>query len=255
MEEIRLLSLIVPTYKQERTIVNNIKSLSKVLSTLPYSYEIIVVIDGKVDQSFKKIKKIKNPSVKVFEYEKNKGKGYAVRFGMSKAEGDVIGFIDAGMDIDPAGILMLLNHMEWYNADIIMGSKLHPVSYVNYPFYRKILSWGYRTFTHLMFGFNVRDTQVGLKFFKKKVVKDVFPRLLVKRFAFDVEILAVAYYLGYRRIFEAPIKLDFNGKSTIKPTNFLKIISKMLWDTVTVFYRLRILNYYDIKNKSHWIKQ
>src|SRR5205085_11878020 len=109
---------------------------------------------------------------------------------------------------------MLLNHMEWYNADIIVGSKLHPVSKVNYPIYRTILSWGYRIFTSTLFGFRVRDTQVGLKFFKRKVVMDVLPRLVVKRFALDIEILAVAYSLGYKRIYEAPVKINFNLNST-----------------------------------------
>ena len=253
MEEIRLLSLVIPAFKQERTIVNDINNLDKVLSSLPYHYEIIVVIDGKLDNTCKKIKALRNPKVKVHEYEKNHGKGYAVRFGMAKTKGDIVGFIDAGMDIDPAGILMLLNHMEWYDADIIVGSKLHPVSQVYYPLTRKILSWGYRTFTHLLFGFKIRDTQVGLKFFKRKVVENVFPRLLVKQFAFDIEILAVAYSLGYKRIFEAPIKLDFNSKSSITNSSFWKIIFLMLWDTAAVFYRLRIMRYYSrikIENNS-----
>lgn len=121
-----------------------------------------------------------------------------------------MGFIDAGIDIDPYGIQMLLDYMKLHDADIIAGSKLHPESKVNYPTARKILSWDYRTLTHLLFGFNVKDTQVGLKLFKGEVVRNVFPRLLVKKFAFDVETLAVAYSLRYTRIYEAPIKLDFS---------------------------------------------
>jgi len=70
--------------------------------------------------------------------------------------------------------------MEWNNADIVVGSKLHPESKVNYPIQRKILSWGYRTLTHTLFGFNVKDTQVGFKIFRKKVAKEVFSRIIVK---------------------------------------------------------------------------
>ena len=253
MREIRSLSLVVPTYNQETTILDDIRKLDKVLSNLHLEYEIIVVVDGFVDLAYNKLIKINNKKIKVFGYDKNHGKGYAVRYGMTKAKGEVMGFIDAGMDIDPTGISMLLSHMVWYDADIILGSKLHPVSQVDYPLIRKILSWGYRTFTHLLFGFKIRDTQVGLKLFKKDVVKKVFPRLLVKKFAFDIELLAVSYSLGFKRIFEAPIKLDFKGQSSITSRNVQRVIFWMLWDTIAVFYRLKILHYYDYKNRKKWL--
>lgn len=253
MKEIKLLSLIVPSFNQEKTIFKDIKRLDKTLSTLNLSYEIIVIIDGFYKKTYQKIKKIQSNNIKILGYEKNQGKGYAVKYGVLQAKGDIVGFIDAGMDIDPTGISMLLNHMIWYDADIIVGSKLHPVSKVTYPFVRKILSWGYRMCTHLVFGFIIKDTQVGLKLFKRKVVEDIFPRLLVKKFAFDIEILAVAYSFGYKRIYEAPIKLNFKGNSNIGSNNFWRIILSMLWDTAAVFYRLKILHYYDYKNRNKWL--
>jgi hypothetical protein len=164
---------------------------------------------------------------------------------MLQATGDVIGFIDGGTDINTTSIPMVLNHFVWYNADIVIGSKLHPVSQVDYPLQRKILSWGYRSIIRLLFGLRIRDSQVGLKFFKRDVVKDVFPRLLVKHFAFDIEILAVAYHRGFKRIYEAPVKLSFKDISSIVGTNFWKAIFLMMWDTSAVWYRLNILHYYD----------
>lgn len=238
------LSVIVPAYKQQATIVADINSIDATLASLGYKYEIIVVVDGKADGTFQEASKIKSSRVKVIGYDKNQGKGHAVRYGMLQAKGDVVGFIDAGMDIDPSGFRMLLNHMEWYNADVIVGSKLHPVSKVEYPVFRKILSWGYRTLTRILFGFQVRDTQVGLKFFKLNVVKDVLPRLLVKRYAFDIEMLAVAYRLGYKRIFEAPVEISFKN-STMNSFSMWNTILNMLWETFAVFYRLKILHYYD----------
>jgi len=253
MDNIKLISLVVPAYKQEKTIKKNIDSLSSAMSDLPYEYEIIVVVDGQLDKTYETILKHKNSHVKVFGYQHNLGKGYAVKYGMLHAKGDVVGFIDAGMDIDPTGISMLLNHMIWYDADIVVGSKLHPVSQVDYPLSRKMLSWGYRTFTHFLFGFKVRDTQAGIKFFKKKVIEDVFPRLMVKQFAFDVEILALSYALGYTRIYEAPIRLNFNGASSITSSNLWNTIFLMLLDTMAVFYRIKILKYYKKSNKKNWI--
>ena len=246
---VKLLSIIVPAFKQEKTIVKDINNIEEALNNLGYRYEILIVVDGIVDKTYKKAARLKSKKVKVLGYEKNQGKGNAIRYGMLHAKGDIIGFIDAGMDIHPTGFQMLLNHMEWYNADIIVGSKLHPVSKVEYPLYRTVLSWGYRLFTMTLFGFKVRDTQVGLKFFKRNVIKDVLPRLLVKRYAFDIELLAVSYALGYRRIYEAPIEITFKSGS-ITSKNLWHIIYLMLWDTAAVFYRLRIRRYY-YKKKSY----
>ena len=253
-EELKI-SIIVPSFKQEKTIKRDIESIKNTLDSLPYDYKIIVVIDGKLDKTYERLKQIKSSKLNIVQIEKNSGKGFAVRKGIEKASGDIIGYIDAGMDIDPAGIEMLVNHMVWYDADIIVGSKLHPVSHVNYPIYRKILSWGYRTFTRVLFGFKIRDTQVGLKLFKYNVAKDVFNRSLVKNFAFDVEVLALAYALGYKKIYEAPVKLNFRGNSTITSSSFWKVILQMIIDTIGIFYRLKIQNYYKKSNKKNWITE
>src|SRR3989337_2225068 len=107
-----MLSLVIPAYKREKTIVKNLK---------------------------------------VFGYKRNQGKGYAVRLGIIKAQGDIIGFMDAGLDINPSSIIILLDFMNLHDADIVIGSKLHPDSMINYPWGRKILSWGYRTLVHFLF--------------------------------------------------------------------------------------------------------
>jgi len=246
---IKMLSLVVPAYKQEKTIAKDLQNLDSVLSSLPYKYEIVVVVDGFVDKTYEILQDLR-PKIKelrIYGYKENYGKGFAIKLGVSKAAGDVIGFIDAGMDIDPSEISLMLDLMEWNKADIVVGSKLHPESKVNYPVWRKILSWGYRTLTHILFGFSVKDTQVGFKIFRKKVAKEVFPKIIVKRFAFDIEVLTVAYKLGYHRIFEAPIQLNFKGANSITSKSFWKTIFWMLWDTAAVFYRLRVLKYYDKK--------
>lgn len=254
--EVKLVSLIVPAYRQEKTIVSDLKRIKDILDKLRYPSELICVVDGMDDKTLEKASEFakKYDNVKAIGYETNKGKGYAVRFGMCQSHGDIIGFIDAGMDINPNGLALLLEHFEWYDADIIIGSKRHPVSKVEYPWQRKILSIGYQFLVFILFGLKVRDTQVGMKFFKKEVLEKVLPRLLVKAFAFDVEILAVANYLKYSRIFEAPIeiKLKFGGASTVTSQRFVRIILAMLIDTLAIFYRLRILNYYSDKNKRKW---
>lgn len=254
--QINLISIIVPVYKKEKTIIKDLKRIYQVLQRLRYSTELICVIDGKVDKSYERASRFakKYSNLKVTGYENNKGKGFAIRFGMGQSRGDIVGFIDSGMDLNPNGLAMLLEHFEWYEADIIVGSKRHPVSKVEYPWQRKLLSFGYQMLVFILFGFRVRDTQVGMKFFRSKVVEKVLPRLLVKKFAFDVEILAVANYLGFKRIFEAPIdiKLELGGVSSITNKTFLRIAAATLVDTLAVFYRLRVLNYYSENNRRKW---
>ncbi|MBI4039334.1 glycosyltransferase [Candidatus Daviesbacteria bacterium] len=247
-----LLSVVIPAYRQERTITADVRRILQTLEEglFQYDYEIIVVVDGQADKTLEHAKKVKSAKIKVIGYDKNHGKGYAVRYGMARAKGDLVAFIDAGQDISPKGIMMLLAHMEWYDADIIVGSKRHPVSQVNYPLRRKMISFLSQVLIKALFNLNVRDTQSGLKIFKRKVLEDVLPRLLVKKYAMDIEILAVAKSLGYRRIYEAPIEVHFDRATS---SVGLQTIFYTLIDTLAIFYRLMILRYYSNSNKRKWI--
>lgn len=258
-EKIKLVSVVIPAYKAEKFIAKNLLEVKDVLDKTRYDYEIICVVDGQVDRTYEEAQKIakKFPDkVKVEGYLTNFGKGHAVRFGMAKANGGVIGFIDAGIELNPNSISMLLEHFEWYKADVIVGSKRHPASKVVYPWQRKILSFGYQMIVRILFGLKVRDTQVGMKFFRREVLEKVLPRVLVKAFAFDIELLAVANYLGFKRIYEAPVELKMRfpgGVSTIASSGFVLTSFKMLWDTLAVFYRLKILNFYNYSNRRKWM--
>lgn len=213
------------------------------------------MVDGFDDKTYERALKHQNELVRVFGYKHNKGKGYAIRYGMARTLGDYVAFIDSGMEVNPNGISMILEHMVWYDADIIVGSKRHPVSKVNYPFTRKIYSWGYYMLIWLLFRVKLRDTQTGLKVYKRKVLEDVLPRMLIKRYAFDIELLAVAHRLGYKKIYEAPVILSYGfDNPRIKKFLFLEpYIRGMLIDTLAVFYRMYILHYYDSTNNRKWI--
>ncbi|KKR14046.1 MAG: Glycosyl transferase, family 2 [Candidatus Woesebacteria bacterium GW2011_GWA1_39_21b] len=215
--------------------------------------------DGSTDKTKQEAEKVakKFPGkVKVVGYLTNLGKGHAVRFGMARAKGDIIGFVDAGIELNPNGLAMLLEHFEWYDADVIVGSKRHPASKVIYPWQRKIISFGYQLIVRVLFGLKVKDTQVGMKFFRREVLEKVLPRVLVKAFAFDVELLVVANSLGFRRIYEAPVEMKMKfagGISTIASKGFIRVSFKTFWDTAAVFYRLKLLHYYDDINRKNWI--
>lgn len=243
------LSLIVPVYRQEKTIVTNLKEISRVLEEIRYDHEIIAVIDGLVDESYKKIKAAHIPKVKTIAYKKNQGKAWALRLGLANAKGDYAMFIDSGLEIDPNGISMLLEHMEWYNADIIVGSKRHAASHVHYPLNRRILSYGYYLLVKSLFGVKVQDTQAGIKIFRKPVLEKILPRLLEKKFAGDLEMLIAARSMGFTRIFEAPIKMDYSISPLTSAATVHSIIGIFI-DTLALFYRAHILRYYSPKRKN-----
>lgn len=247
----RLLSVIVPAYRQEKTIKRDLENIADTLDQglKDYDYEIICVVDGALDNTLREAKKVKSGKIQTAGYKDNQGKGYAVRFGMAQSKGDLVSFLDAGMEISPKSIMMLMAHMEWYNADVIVGSKRHPASRVNYPFLRHILSIGYHWGVKTLFGLPITDTQSGIKIFKREVLKKILPRLLVKQYAMDIEMLAVAKHLGFDRIYEAPIEVTFDRETS--RINW-RTVARQVWDTLAVFYRLRILRYYDDGNKGQW---
>ncbi len=246
------LSVIIPAYKQQRTIVKDLTSIESVLKTINCDYEILCIIDGKIDKTFEKASTLKSSKIKIFVYQENQGKGYALRYGMARSKGNLVAFIDAGMDINAKGIPMLLEHMRWYDSDIIVGSIRHSASKViGYPFKRKIYSIGYHWMTRILFDLKITDSQRGLKIFKREVLEKVLPRLMVKRFAIDIEMLSVARFLGFKKIHDGPVEMDAR-KFKYSSISYSSVIS-MLIDSLAVFYRLKILNYYSNKNRKKWV--
>jgi glycosyltransferase involved in cell wall biosynthesis len=246
----KLISVIVPAYKC-KTIKYDLQTIEEHLKEISKPYEIICVIDGRVnyrDHTKELAKKAVNKNIRVYSYRYNKGKGYAIRYGMARAKGNIIAFIDAGNDLSVSGIGLAIEHLKWYNADIIIGSKRHKASRVTYPISRKLLSFLVQTATRFIFGINVSDTQTGLKVFKREVLEKVLPRLLVKRWAFDLEVLAVASRLGYKKIYESPVEITYNFASTITKQSVINFVI----DYLAIIYRIYFLHYYDDKHQDLW---
>ena len=235
----------MPAYNEANRIENVVENLRKVLDRLSEEYEILLVDDGSTDSTLKKaieLEKLHNGIVKLISYDQNMGKGHALKYGFEHSVGEMIFFMDADGDLHPKQIDRFLTIMSRSGADVIAGSKRHPDSkIVNYPISRKVLSTSYFLFTQMLFNLNVRDTQVGIKLFRREVLEDVMPRVLVKKkYAFDVELLANAIRRGYR-VVEVPVELTFNNDSRIN----LKAIWYMFVDTIAIAYRMHILKYYD----------
>jgi hypothetical protein len=203
-------------------------------------FEVIVVSDGSTDDTVAIAREFASPAVRVFHYARGSGKGHALRVGLSEARGDYVGYIDSDGDIDPQAIGPFLALMKLYRADIVLGSKRHPMSEVTYPAVRRVMSWVYHKVARVLFLINVRDTQTGFKVIRREVLTAVLPRMLEKRYAFDLELLVIARLLGYRKVFEAPVRIDYRFSSQVVPTTAARI----LVDTAAIFYRRYILNTY-----------
>ena len=236
-----MLSILIPAYNEGPLISKAINETMDTMGNLGFKYEIVVVDDGSKDKTYEESSKFLSENVKVVRYEKNGGKGNALRYGFNYASGDLVTFLDADLDLHPCQIPLFLEYMAENEADVVIGSKRHPQSKLNYPLSRKFLSSGYNLLTRLLFGFDIKDTQAGLKLFKKEVLDQVFPKMSIKGYAFDLEVLVNAYHLGYS-IVEAPIDLNFQR---IAGRIHLKDITKIAMDTVAIFYRLKFLKYYD----------
>ncbi|PYQ63997.1 MAG: hypothetical protein DMF54_15385 [Acidobacteria bacterium] len=240
------LSVIVPAYKEGRRIYSNLTRLVGELDKLNVAYEVIVVSDGNTDSTVSEARRFKSPAVKVFDYPMNIGKGFALSLGVSQSSGALVTFIDADMELDPANIKVFIDLMRDSECDAVIGSKRHPGSRVAYPAFRRFQSAVYQLFVRLLFNLDVRDTQTGLKLFRRQVLQKAVPLLAIKRFAFDLELLVVARFLGHTKICEAPITLDYQFESTVN----LAAAWNVLWDTAAIFYRLRILRYYERRRQQ-----
>jgi len=232
------LSIILPAYNEEDNIVKAISKVDTVASSLGFTYEIIVVNDGSNDGTEKRALEYaqNNNHVRVIGYPKNMGKGYAMKTGFMEAKGYAVIFLDSDLDIKPVRVKQYIQALDY--GDIVIASKRHPNSHIEVPLLRRFLSLGFNLLVRLLTRLDVSDTQSGLKAMRKDSLEKVFSSLLVKRYAFDVELLAVANLHGLK-IIEMPVNL--------KITNGLfnpKEIFKMFIDLLAITYRIRIKKYY-----------
>jgi dolichol-phosphate mannosyltransferase len=230
-------SFVIPAYNEEDSIENALGALDEVVKSRRLRYEIVVVDDGSIDKTFLKAMKYasRNGHVRVVSYNKNVGKGYAVKAGFMQTTGDVVVFADSDMDIDLGTVSSYVDSLK--HADIAIASKWHSDSVVKMPLTRRILSHGFNVLVRILTGANLKDTQVGLKAMKKNVFEQIFPRLSVKRYAFDVELLAVASLYGLK-IVEMPTRLKIAQSFNVKE------IFKMFQDLLGIAYRLRVIHWY-----------
>ena len=231
------LSFVIPAYNEEIYIQDTLGTLDMAIKKNALEYEIVVVDDGSRDKTYTKALQYarKNGHVRVIRYARNTGKGFAIKTGVMESVGDIVIFVDGDMEIDLNTVSRYVEALE--KADIVIATKWHHDSKVSMPFSRKLLSRAFNVLVRILIGFSMKDTQVGLKVMKRCAVDKIFPRLAVKRYAFDVELLAVAHLYGIKTV-EMPVKLKLASSFKLKDT------WHMFVDLLGIAYRLRIIRWY-----------
>lgn len=233
---------MVPSYNAAPYIAGNIRRILEALEPLAMPFEVLVVCDGGNDGTADAAATVDDPRVRVLSYPDNRGKGFAITHGVANARGRLVGWLDCDLDIDPSAIVDYVRRFDAAGeVDAVVGSKRHPQSAVVYPPLRRVYSWGYQMLTLLLFRVNCRDTQVGAKVFRREMLDTVCPLLLVKSYAFDLEVLAVGAEFGFDRIIEGPVEISerFSGTSI----NWTAV-RMMLQDTLAIAYRIHLRHHY-----------
>lgn len=235
-------SVIMPAHGLGPVIAANLRHVHALLACADIPFEIVVVDDGSPDATGREILAVaaELPEIHPLILTTNLGKGAALLAGFAASRGNLVMFLDADLDLPPEQIHIFFNVMRRENADVVIGSKRHPESTLDYPWHRKLMSNVYYLLVKTLFGLPVRDTQTGIKLLRREALVWAAPRMLVKRFAFDLELLTLVN-LQHFRIVESPVVITFHGKfGALAPFAIRQILN----DTFAIFYRLRILRYY-----------
>lgn len=235
-----MLSVIIPAFNEGHHIHANLVQVCETLKDL--DFEIITVDDGSSDNTFEQSQRTESAGypVRTVRHPVNKGKGAALFHGFQFAAGEYIAFLDADLEIQPEYVKRFLQRLRETDSDLVIGTKVPKLGQM--PFLRRIMSLVYREFVSLLFGLSLRETQTGIKLFRREVLEDCIPRLRVSRFAFDVELMVAASRFGYR-IIEFPVEVGFSRKSSlqrIKPRQ----IAGQLWDTLLIYSMSSFWNWF-----------
>lgn len=198
-EPSRCASVIVPCFNEAPTVK---ELLTRVLDS-PYVGEVIVVDDGSSDDTISVAKSVDDPRLRLLAHDTNKGKGAAIRTGISEAQFDFVLIQDADLEYDPDDYPGLLEPLLLGKADVVYGSRFmsdrpHRVLYFWHSLGNRVLTLLSNAFTNL----NLTDMETGYKAFRREVIQSI--DLQENGFGIEPEITAKIAH-GHWRIFEVGI--------------------------------------------------
>ncbi len=231
------ISIIIPAKDEELRLPIFLKTILDYTGKDKHSYEIIVVDDGSRDNTAQVAHSFQKDfsDIKVLSLDRNHGKGYAVKQGFLAARGEIILFLDADGSTGPQEIGRYLSLLE-SNYDIVIGSRSleEGAADIKARFYRKFMGAVFNFFVSTFLIRGIKDTQCGFKMFKAPVAKDIFSRMHLEGFGFDLELLYLAQRMNYR-VKEVPVHWTHVGGSKVH----------LVRDSVRMFYNIfQILNWH-----------
>lgn len=230
----KLFSILIPAFNEGCHIHDNVLRVGRIWPS--EDIDLIVIDDGSSDDTYAQSQAaaLEDPRISVLKLEKNCGKGAALANGFRLAQGEFIAFLDADLEIQPEYVQKMLEAQQNNGKDVIVGRKVYLQAHV--PLLRRMMSWVYRNLVRLLFNLHLRDTQTGIKVFRRQVLETCIPRLTVKGFAFDVELLALAQKAGYS-IDEYPVELTFKRTRSLERIKLMHIL-RMFVDTISIYRRM-----------------
>tara|TARA_B100000242_G_scaffold249141_1_gene190381 strand:+ start:519 stop:1229 length:711 start_codon:yes stop_codon:yes gene_type:complete len=199
------ISIIVPVFNEEKTIIQILKNIKKIESKVQGDFEIIVINDGSTDNTINLLNENKNIYEKLININKNQGKGNAINEGFRNSTGDIIIIQDADLEYNPEDFEKLLIPFFKYNADVVYGSRFRSSNINRVLFFWHSIANKFITLCSNLFSdLNLTDVETGYKVFKKEIIKSI--NIEEKRFGFEIEIThKIANYKPKLKIFEVGI--------------------------------------------------
>lgn len=194
----KLLSIIIPVYNEQATIAEVVNRVWSV--ELPLDREIIVIDDGSTDSTVEELKSVRGKIKEIHVGERNVGKGFAVRTGLTRAAGDIILIQDADLELDPAEFGRLLDPLLKDGADVVYGSRFLGSNRI--PAVRRLANKLLTLATNLLLGTRLTDMGTAYKVFSRSVADSM--ELRCDRFDIDPEITCEIARNGFE-IVEVPI--------------------------------------------------
>lgn len=229
-----MISIVIPAYNEEKRIKESLSEVFDFMSNSGMQYEIIVVDDGSSDGTSRIVESMAGdePRMRFMRYEKNRGKGHALRTGALVAKGDFVLVMDTDLSTPLEELWKLMPFLDEGDYDIAIGSRALALSDIirKQPWWRQGMGKMFNKIVKTLVIGDFSDTQCGFKLFAGNVARTLFGEAKIDRFAYDVEILARAKKKGYR-IREVPIRWINSPGSKVDP---LKDSLQMLADLVRI---------------------
>ena len=239
------LTIVVPAFNEGARLGSSLEKIKSYAESKPFSLELIVVDDGSRDRTAELLAEFADhfPAMRILRHEPNRGKGYTVRRGVLEARGEFVAFTDADLSAPIEDMDTLLRALESGHADAAAGSRAlsRKLIGVHQPWFRELGGRMFNLLVRLCTGLKLRDTQCGLKLFRRSTTRRAFELQRVEGFGFDPELLFLIERMG-GKVVEVPVRWNDNPASKV---HFLRDATRMAMELVLLRWRWALGKYPD----------